>query len=179
MKTTFLTIAAFVFTFSINAQNQNVTEISKTTVTTVKDSEGEKQLVKKQNVQQVQNIELKDADSKSLNKDMKQTPIQVTSSIQVTNPDGTTRTVDVDRSAYYEYSGKKYKIALDAMGYSILDPDTKVTSKLRKTSTNAYIYKTKDRTAVGYFDTMGNLVIETYDDKSDKVTTATYVPVRQ
>lgn len=179
MKTIVLTIAAVVFTFSVNAQNKNVTQVTKTTVTTVKDSDGEKKLTKKQNVSEVQNIELQNSDSKSLNKEVKETPVQVTTTTQITNPDGTTRTVDVDRSSYYDYNGKKYQITLDAAGYKVTDPDTKTTSLLRKTSTNAYIYKDKDRTAVGFFDTNGNLVIERYDDQSDKVTTETYMPIKQ
>ena len=41
---------------------------------------------------------------------------------------------------------------------------------MRKTSTNSYIYRAKDKTSIGYFDTDGNIILETYDDASDKVT---------
>ena len=119
MKTIVLSGLALLATMGMQAQNKNVTDIQKTTVTTVKDSDGEKKILKTQDVQEVQDIELQDADSKALNKDMKQTPVQVTSRTTVTNPDGSTRTVDVDRSAYYDYNGKNYQLRLDPSGYAI------------------------------------------------------------
>ncbi len=174
MKTIALGITALLFSVNCLAQNKNVTETTKTTITTVKDSDGEKQIVKKQDTQEVQNIELQNADSKALNKDMKETPVAVTSTTQITNPDGSTRTVDVDRSSYYEANGQKYEVKLDASGYTVTAPGYKKPALLRKTSTNSYIYRTKDKTAIGYFDTNGNLVLETYDDKSDKVSVETF-----
>jgi hypothetical protein len=175
MRTLILGIAAVLFTLNSQAQNQNVTNVSKTTVTTVKDSDGEKKLVKKENTQEVQNIELQNADSNELNKDMKASPVQVTSSTQITDANGNTRTVDVDHSAYYSIGGNKYRVSSDVSGYSMTEPTTgKRTGILRKTSNNNYIYRTKDRTSVGYFDKDGNLVLETYDDKTDKITVETY-----
>ncbi|WP_026705520.1 hypothetical protein [Flavobacterium soli] len=179
MKTIFLSAALFMFALNSQAQNKNVTDVTKTTVTTVKDSDGEKQIVKQQEVQEVQNIELQNADSKALNKDMKQTPVEVTSKTTVTNPDGTTRTVDIDRSSYYTADGKTYKLALDPSGYVITGPDEKKIGILRSTSTNSFIYRGKNSTSIGYFDTNGNLVVETYDDKSDKVTVQTYTKSAQ
>ncbi|HEX9981089.1 MAG TPA: hypothetical protein VGB50_11055 [Flavobacterium sp.] len=174
MKTLIFGITAGLFTLGIQAQNKNVTDVSKTTVTTVKDSEGEKKLVKRENVQEVQNIEFQNAESDALNKDVKPSPVAVTSSTEVTLPDGTTRTVDVDRSAYYSLGENRYRVALDNAGYTVSDPTGKRAAILRKTSNNSYIFRSKDKTSIGYFDTSGNLVLETYDDKSDKVTVETY-----
>ena len=175
MKSILSTLAIFALAISVQAQNTNVTQTSKTTVTTVKDSDGEKKLVKEQKTNEVQDIQFKDTKGDPLNKETVATPVQVTSTTQITNPDGSTRTVNTDRSAYYEGNGTKYKVALDPYGYTI-STDNKNTKPalLRRTSTNSYIYRTKDRTAIGYFDTNGNLVIETYDDKSDKVNIETY-----
>jgi hypothetical protein len=179
MKTLFLGLTAFLFAVNVGAQNTNVTQTSKTTVTTVKDSEGEKKLVKEQKTQEVQDIKFKDTQGDPLNKEMQTTPVQVTSTTQVTNPDGSTRTVNTDRSAYYEGSGQKYRLALDPSGYTMSTENKNMKpALLRRTSTNSYIYRTKDKTAVGYFDTNGNLVIETYDDKSDKVNVETYNRVK-
>jgi len=179
MKTILLSGLALLATVGMQAQNKNVTDVSKTTVTTVKDSDGEKKFLKTQETQEVQNIELQDADSKALNKDMKQTPVQVTSVTSVTNPDGSTRTVDVDRSAYYDYKGKNYQLRLDPSGYAIISPENKKVGILRATTTNSYIYRGKNSTSIGYFDTNGNLVLETYDDKSDKVSVETYQRTKQ
>lgn len=174
MKTLLTSAAAVLFALSAAAQNKQVQSETKTTVTTVKDSEGEKQYVKEQKVQQTQDIQFQ-PDNNTLNKRTKETPVEVTSTTQITNPDGTTRTVDVDRSSTYTYNGQEYKVDLDASGYTVSSPSLKAPARMRKTSINTYIYRGKDRTSIGYFDTDGNLVLETYDDKSDKVTVEKYV----
>src|SRR6187402_529386 len=147
MKTIFYTAALMLFTFGTQAQNKNVTNVTKTTVTTVKDSDGEKQIVKQQDVKESQNIEFKDAESKTLNKEMKQTPVEVTSTTKITNPDGSTRTVNVDRSSVYTAAdGRSYKVALDPYGYTMYSEGMKKPALLRKTSTNSYIFRGTDRT---------------------------------
>lgn len=162
--------AALLFAFSAQAQNTNVTETSKTTVTTIKDSEGAKQVVKEQKTTEAQDIKFKDTPGDPLNKEMAVTPTQVVKTTSITNPDGSTRTVDVDRSAIYTSpSGSKYTLSLDPMGYRVTSEQLKKPALLRSTSTNSYIYRSKDQTSVGYFDTDGNFVLESYDDKSDKV----------
>lgn len=153
------------------AQNKNVTKTSKTTVTTIKDSDGEKKLTRTQNTNQQQDIEFQDADSNVLNKDVKATPVQVTSTTEVTLPDGSTRTVDVDRSAYYTMGENQYKVYVDNKGYSMAGKDNKPAAILRNLSNNSYIYKTENKMAVGYFDEDGNLVLQTYDDKTDSIVT--------
>lgn len=165
---------AFFCGLMVSAQNTNVTDVSKKTVVTVKDSEGEKKLVKNENTKEVQNVEFHDADSKALNKDVKPSPVQVTATTTVTAPDGTTRTVDVDRSAYYSLGGNKMRFAIDPAGYTVTNEKGKREALLRRAGNNSYIYRTKDKTSIGYFDTNGNFVLESYDDKTDKVTTEVY-----
>ena len=174
MKTIILSFAALVITLNTSAQIQNVTEVSKTTITTTKDSDGEKQSIKKQDVKEVQNVELQNPNSDALNKDMKLTPVAVISKTQIINPDGSTRTVDIDRSSYYESNGKKVQLSLDSNGYFMVMPETRTRTLLRKTSTNSYILKSKNKFAIGYFDVNGNLIIESYDDKSDRVNVETF-----
>lgn len=176
MKALLTSTAALLFALGASAQNKQVQSETKTTVTTVKDSDGAKQFVKKENVQQTQDIKFQDDGTNSLNKRTVDTPVQVTATTQITNPDGTTRTVDVDRSSVYTYNGQEYKVALDNTGYSMTTGNMKP-ARLRKTSINTYIYRTGDRTSIGYFDTDGNLVLETYDDKSDKVNVEKYIRV--
>jgi hypothetical protein len=174
MKAVIAGIAIGLIAFTAQAQNKNVTDVSKTTVTTVKDSQGAHQVVKKENTQEVQNIEFQNADSNALNKDMKTTPVQVMSTVQVTGPDGKTRTVDVDRSAYYNVNGQKYKVSVDNVGYTLTDPTGKRAGLLRQMGNNSYIYRSGNVTSFANFDDSGNLVISTYDDKNDKITTTTY-----
>ena len=100
---------------------------------------------------------------------MVETPVKVTATTEVT-VDGVTRTVDVDRSAYYlGQNGTKYQVAIDKSGYSVILPDSKKPALLRKTSNDNYIYVNKGKISVGYFDKDGNLVLETYDQKTDKM----------
>lgn len=173
MKTILFVISVLLCSFSSIAQNKNVQETTKTTVTTIKASDGEKTFVKNENVKAEQNIELKEAQANTLNIEMKASPVSVTTTTQITNPDGSTRTVDIDRSSYYSSNGNQYKLALDASGYNLSSGNSKP-ALLRKTSTNSYIFRSKNKTAIGYFDTNGNLILETYDDKSDQVTVETY-----
>lgn len=179
MKTIILGITAILFSLNIQAQNKNVKSEVKTTVTTIKGAKGgEKKIIKTEEVNEVQKIELKDADSNILNKDIKETPVEVTTTTTLT-ADGVSRIVEIDRSAYYELNGQKYQISLDQNGYNLIFPDRKEKGVLRKTSNNNYIYRAKDNTSFGYFDSNGNLVLETYNDKTDTVTVTTYVIIKE
>jgi hypothetical protein len=178
MKTIILGMAAFLFTVNIQAQNKNVKSEVKTTVTTVKNSDGQKKSVKTQEVKEIQKIELKDAESNALNKERKETPVEVTAITSIT-ANGVTNIIDVDRSAYYDLNGEKYEVKLAESGYTIYQPNAEKAAVLRKTSNNNYIYSSKNKTSYGYFDANGNLVLESYDDKTDKITVETFVIIKK
>ena len=169
MKAITLTIGALLFTFGIQAQNKNVTEVSKVTTRTVKTSEGEKKLIKKEDIKATQSIKFEDAESNKLNKEQKETPLEVTATTQIIDEDGNVRSIDVDRSAIYNYGGNTYQLSLDNSGYTVINNSSKDPAMLRKTSNGNYIYSTKDRVSFGHFDREGNLILETYDAKSDKI----------
>ncbi|UQD56446.1 hypothetical protein [Flavobacterium sp. K5-23] len=177
MKNIVLGIAVFLFSFNIQSQNKNVKTEVKTTTTTIKDSEGEKKIVKTQEIQEIQKIELKDAESTILNKDVKDTPVQVTEITKITD-NGQTRLIDVDHSAYYINNDKKYQVVLDDKGYNMYFLNGDKSAILRKTSRNNYIIKSNNILSFGYFDDNGNLVIETYDDQTDEVSKTTYVIIK-
>lgn len=163
---------------SLNAQvNKNVTEETKTTKVTVNDGSNPRTVTKTEKKESTQNIELKDANSKKLNKDIQQTPVQVNSSTTISG-DGIP-TQQTNSTDYYELNGQRYMFVSDKTGYRISSPDNKDYGILRKTSNNNYIYRSKERTSVGYFDANGNFVVETYDDKTDGVTVETYTRTRQ
>ncbi len=175
MKSILFGILFICATSTINSQNKNVKDETKTTTTTVVDSKGEKTYVKKENTREVQNIELKEQNPKNINMDLKDSAVMVKSTTTITNPDGSTRTVDIDRSSYYLLNGKKYNVALDSRGYRILSEDNKEEAFLRKTSTNSFIYHNKNKTAIGYFDVDGNLILETYNPKTDTISFQKYI----
>ncbi|WP_310556923.1 hypothetical protein [Flavobacterium sp.] len=173
MKTIILGTMTLLFSINIQAQNTNTQTATKTTTSTVKDSDGLHKTVKKEVSNEVQKIELGQEKANTINIPTINSPISVTTTTKITNPDGSTRTVDVDRSSYYESNGNKYRLALDASGYVLTYGNSKP-ALLRKTSTNSYIFRSEKKTAIGYFDTNGDLIVEIYDDKSDKVTIEKY-----
>ncbi|TDD97446.1 hypothetical protein [Flavobacterium cellulosilyticum] len=173
MKNLVFGIIAILFSINSQAQNKNVKSEVQTTVTTVNDSDGEKKTVTTQEVHELQNIELMDANTTVLNKETKETPVQVTKTTKIAE-NGVTKVIDVDRSAYYDLNGVKYQVVADKKGYTMYFPKGIEAAILRKTSNNNYIYKTKNNTSFGYFDADGNLILETYNDKTDKVTVTKY-----
>lgn len=178
MKTTILLAATIIFSANIQAQNVNIKGTTNTTTTTIKNSDGDKTYTKKENINEVQNIELNDVPSNSLNTEMKMSPTQETSVTEIINPDGSIRTIDVDRSSYYLSNGIKYRIATDNLGYTVSQGSNKP-ALLRKTANNSYIYYSKNKTSIGHFDANGNLILETYDNNSDRIITETYVIIKK
>ncbi len=175
MKLAILSTIAFLFSIQIEAQNTQ-TEV-KTKTTTVKDSDGTHKTVKTEVIKKEQKVQLGEEKVGTKNIPTVDSPVEVTKTTKITNPDGTTRTVDVDRSSYYESNGKIYKLDLDASGYIITQGEMK--ALLRKTSTNSYIFRSDNRTAIGYFDINGDLVIEVYDDKLDIVNIEKYKVIKK
>lgn len=177
MKTINLTLVAILAVTFCQAQNQNVQKTTEIQTTTVKDADGEKKIVKTIETNQVQKVELGDEKPNTLNIETVPSPVNVTTQTKL-SVDGVVQTIDVDRSAIYNLEGKEYNVSLDKSGYTIINPNNSK-AFLRKTSNNNYIYKTKNKTSIGYFDTNGNLILETYDEKTDKVTLEKYSVVKR
>lgn len=177
MKNLIVTLSLILLTSYGFAQNKNVQTEEKTTVRTIKDSDGEKKIVKKEEVKEVQNIEFENQESSVLNKDVKSSPVQVQSKTEV-SVDGVTRSIDIDRSAYYNYNGNKYEVAVDKTGYSLKSNKGKDLGVLRKTSNNNYIYVEDNKVSMGHFDSDGNLILETYDSKNDTIIVNKYIMVK-
>jgi len=78
MKTINYDIIAILFSISTQAQIKNVKTEVKTTVTTVTNNKDEKKSVKKEEAKEARKIELHDANSNVLNKEIKTTPVAVT-----------------------------------------------------------------------------------------------------
>ncbi|MFP5436904.1 MAG: hypothetical protein ACLGH8_03910 [Bacteroidia bacterium] len=147
----------------------NVTKETTTTTVTVNNGTGKpKKVTKTETMESKQNIELKDADSKKLNKEMKSTDVQVASSTTVKG-DGI--------PTYYEKNGTRYIFVTDKNGYKIASPNDIGYGVIRKTSDGRYIFRTKNGTSIGKFDETGNFVVETYDDKNDGFMVETYTKV--
>lgn len=164
---------ALMLALGLNAVAQenpgNVTKETTTTTVTVNNGTGKpKKVTKTETTESKQNIELKDADSKKLNKDMKSTDVQVASSTTIKG-DGI--------PTYYEKNGTRYIFVTDKNGYKIASPNDIGYGVIRKTSDGRYVFRTKNGTSIGKFDDSGNFVVETYDDKNDAFMIETYTKV--
>lgn len=91
------------FSITLSAQNKNVQKETKTTTVTVDNGTREQKVVKTESVEAQQEIKLKNAKSKKLNKEVKETPVLVKSSTTISG-DGIP-TQEIDRSSYYEMNG--------------------------------------------------------------------------
>ena len=174
MKTIITSLAIFL-ALNIQAQNKNVQTEVKTTVTTIKDSEGEKKLIKSEVTKEEQKVgvEVDKERAGTKNIPMANNPVEVTKATAI-NADGKTKVVDVERSTYYVNNGKRYEMKSDEGGYRMTLPEQKYNAVLRKTSNNNYIYYNKNKYALGYFDAEGNFILETYNSKSDKISVEKY-----
>jgi hypothetical protein len=169
---TIVTIIMLSLGVTLSAQvNQNVTKETKTTKVTVSDGKDPKTVTKTETRNAKQDIELKDADSKKLNKDIQPSPVQVTATTSVS---GDGMPTQINQTSFYTMNGERYQFVTDANGYKIASPSNVNYGMLRKTSNNNYIYTTGTTTSTGYFDGKGNFVVETYDKGTDGVTVETY-----
>lgn len=164
-------------TTSETGVNKNVYNASTITTTTVNDGSDPKKLVRVDNTQATNQIQIKDANSNTLNKKTADTPVQVTSSTAVMADSGFNQRIGQIHN--YDMDGKQYMFISDANGFYIRTPENKDMGKIRKASNNAYIMKGKNSTSIGHFDASNNFVVETYNDKTDAVTTQTYTYKKQ
>ncbi|MDI9258476.1 MULTISPECIES: hypothetical protein [Flavobacterium] len=165
------------FSTTLLAQNTNIKSEETTVITTIKDASGEKKIVKSEVKKELQPIELENEKPNSINIDTKESPVTVLTKTKV-SVNGETQFIDVDHSAYYEKDGQKYQILLDASGYIMKTASGNQQTHLKRTSNNNYIFKNKGVFAVGYFDAEGNLIVETYDEKTDTITLEKYSVVK-
>lgn len=173
-----MTAAVLFGVFTMSAQNKNVQKETETKTTTITDSKGSREVVKSVETDQVQNVELKEGEQVGKNIPVDNnapTSVVKTTSVSV---DGDLKFEDVDRSAYYSMNNKKYQIKTDENGYIFVSDNMKDKVYLRKASNNNYFYVKNNTTAIGYFDAEGNLIIESYNKKSDKITTEKYSIVK-
>ena len=176
MKILFLNLLIFLLCFT--SVEQNTQTETKTKTVTIEDSEGIHKTVKTEVVKKDQKIELGKDNPNSINVPAVDSPILVTTSTKITNPDGTTRTVQLDRSGYYENNGRIYVLTLDASGYILTHGDNKP-ALLRKTSINSYIYTIGTKMAVAYFDSNENLIVEFYEELSNQIIIEKYNHIKK
>ena len=175
MKTLFILLSTSLFTTMVVAQNKDILDVTKTTTTTIKDANGERKIVKKQETKEVQNIELKDAKPNTINVEVKDSPVQVQTVTKISDSEGNTTFVEKDHSGNYVLNGVTYQLILDTKGYLLSTAVQKKVVLIRKTGTTSLILPTKEYSGVGYFDADGNLIIEKYFNNSITLITDKYI----
>lgn len=177
MKTIILNTLALLLTVSSFSQNVNVKSEEKTTITTIKDSDGEKKIVKSVQTNEAQKVTLGEEKPGSINIPMTDdAPVDVTETTKV-SVNGDLKSIDVDHSAYYTSNGMKYQLKSENSGYSMM-MNNKNNGILRRTSNNNYLYINNKAVSYAYYDNAGNLVIETYNPKTDTMERTTYMKMK-
>ena len=173
-----VTLMLLLFGFTLTAQNTNTSKETKTTTTTVDHGTEQKKVVKTEQVETKQDIELKDANSKKLNKDVQPTPTQVTKTTTISGDGIPTQT---GQTTYYELNGRRFTFVTDKTGYRISSPDNRDYAVVKRTTSDGktYTYTTKSGDSKAYFDDNGNFVVETHDAKKKTTTKEVYVRVKQ
>ncbi|MEZ4787450.1 MAG: hypothetical protein R2790_06130 [Flavobacterium haoranii] len=181
MKKFVITTVLSLMSFGFYAQNLNVKSETTTEVTTVKDSKGVKEVEKKVVTKEFQDVKVDDTKRHGKNgRNMPQVttnPVEVVETTSV-SVDGDVKYVDVDRSAYYMNNGVKYELKRNEQGYTFHGGKGVNNGLMRKTSDNHYIFVNKGATSIAHFDAEGNLVIDTYDKKSDSIITTIYTSAK-
>lgn len=164
-------IASILLTTTIGvAQNQNVQKETLTTTTTIKDSKGEQKIVKTEEVKEIQKVAIGDEQPGTKNIPQVEAPVDVTKTTKVA-VNGDLKALDVKHSTHYKSNGVDYELQSDDLGYSIIIPNNKKRALLRRTSNDNYIYTNRNVISLAHFDKDGNLILETYDQKTDTVKT--------
>jgi hypothetical protein len=168
MKKIILSTLALTMSLVINAQNVNVKSEEKTVITTIKDSDGERKIVKTVETNEEQKVTLGEEKPNSINIPTTISPVDVTETTKV-SVNGNVKSVDVDHSAYYSLNGEKYQVKSEKSGYTVTSSKNRNSGVLRRTSNNNYMYINNKKVSYAYYDNDGNLVIETYNPKTDSM----------
>mgnify|MGYP003601352749 CR=1 FL=1 len=169
-KISILFVALTFILYGFAQTPKNLKSETKTVVTTIKDSKGEKKIVKTEDVREIQKIELVQEKPNTINVPQVPSPVDVVKTTKLTI-DGNVKSLDVAHSSYYNLNGKKYLIQNDKQGYTLTSSDNTSKGILRRTSNNNNFYINDDKVAVGYYDADGNFILETYDAKTDSIIT--------
>ncbi|WP_372754960.1 hypothetical protein [Mariniflexile sp.] len=169
--------SVFLFATSIYAQEpvKNISEES--TIKTVKTNNGSEIVEKKIKVttRQEQGIEFAEKDIDKRDKDVVNSPVKITKTIEVDGDKGNSYESKTE-IAYYEFEGKQYGFKKVDNGFSVLSTTSELPEgnivKLNKS--NHYIYQNGDDTGVGYFNEDGSFTIEYFDKKTGAITSQTY-----
>ena len=117
-------LATIVLLYSIQMEAQNRQTEVKTKTTTVKDSEGVHKTVKTEVIKKEQKIVLGEEKPNTKNIPVVDSPVEVTKTTKITNPDGTTRVLNIkidlkklkeaNRADGEKYIGLKDQLAIES-----------------------------------------------------------------
>ena len=178
MKNIAIIITLFFTSFVIAQQKpKNVSEETETK--TVKVNDGKKVVEKKIKVttREEQELKLAEKDKNKVNQKLVESPVKVTKTVQYDNDNDPYYDVEYQQRTF-KYNGNEYAFTKDDTGFVIIDSSNKGTpfaNIYRSSTDNHYIFESKNRSGIGYFDAQGNFILEYYDGKSKVLKKRVYV----
>lgn len=160
---------------------KNVSE--ETTVKTTKTNDGSKITESKVKVttREEQNIEFEEGDKNKTDKDIIETPVKVTNTLEVDNDKDQYYDSKVEIS-HYEYDGHKYNFSKDENGFLITtdanDNTLNIGNAIRASRENHYLFRDENRTGVGYFNKEGNFAVEYYNPNTGTLEKEVFILVK-
>ena len=163
MKKTMILFALFAFTTVFAQENKNKEKETLTTKTTVKDSKGSKTSEESVSTSKTQTLKLSQDDAYKVNQEVVRTSIKI------------------DTEVSYEHDGNRFQFLTqqDRDGYRLMtirdNAKNEEFAVIKPTSRNGfYIISQDGKSSFGYFNDEGNFVVESYDEKADKVVPTVY-----
>ncbi|HET8887166.1 MAG TPA: hypothetical protein VFM70_12525 [Salinimicrobium sp.] len=161
-----LALAAFTTGFA-QEKNVNKSEEVRTTKATVKTNKGLETVSKKEKIEARQVIELKNADKKKVNYEVKEQPFVIEYETSFTSGD-----------TNYNFTPDDKGFVLTRENNGNGNEKMMPYGKARETGNEGvFIISTKNKNnfAIGSFDAEGNFIIETYDPKADVIVKEVFV----
>lgn len=153
---------------SVFAQVKNTEKETLTSKTTVKDNEGTRISKKNVTTSKSQALQLSEDDANKVNQDMTLQPTQVNTEVS------------------YDYDGNRFQFMnqKDKEGYRLMtirdNAKNEEYAVIKPTSRNGfYIISKNGKSSFGHFNDEGNFVVESYDEKADKVVPTVYKLVQE
>ena len=180
MKNVFY-IGLFLFAGTLFAQEKTKNVSEETTVKTIKTNNGEKITENKVKVttREEQNIEFDKKDKNKRDKDVVNSPVKITKTLEIDNDSDSFYDSKVE-VAFYEFGGKRYNFTKNETGFLVNnDNATENYGKaIRASQKNHYLYKSGDKTGIGYFNEKGNFTVEYYNNDTGVLEKEEFIMVK-
>jgi hypothetical protein len=174
-------ICLFLFAGTAFAQEKTKNVSEETTVKTIKTNNGEKITENKVKVttREEQNIEFDEKDKDKRDKDVVNSPVKVLKTLEIDDDKDNFYDSKVE-IGFYEFEGTRYNFTKSETGFLIHKNEDAFNfgKALRASEKNHYLFKSDDKTGVGYFNDKGNFAVEYYNNDTGKLEKEEFIMVK-